>query len=294
MDKIILSIIIVSHKNLEVLRNCLDSIYLYNDIGECLEIIVVDNSPEDNIYHYIKNNYSDIIILRMDNKGFGAANNVGAKIAKGKYLLFLNPDTILIEPIFKFAINQFEKDDKLSMFGVKLLNKNKKRNLSFGFIDKMSVKSMILIRILNKLNIYIDGKMFISGADMFVRKRDFINIGMFDENIFMYKEEADLSKRLKANGGKTRYFKSKSIIHLEGKTINDSEAATLRKIESLKYFCEKYNLNFQRRFRQNLRYQYFKYFFYWLSGNNEAKKTKKSILLLKDLKVKLLSEKKLI
>ena len=118
MDKIILSIIIVSHKNLEVLRNCLDSIYLYNDIGECLEIIVVDNSPEDNIYHYIKNNYSDIMILRMDNKGFGAANNLGAKIAKGEYLLFLNPDTILIEPIFKFAINQFEKDDKLSMFCV--------------------------------------------------------------------------------------------------------------------------------------------------------------------------------
>lgn len=293
MDKIILSIIIVSHKNLEVLKNCLDSIYLYNDIGENLEIIVVDNSPEDDIYHYIKNNYSDIIILRIENKGFGAANNVGAKIAKGKYLLFLNPDTILIEPIFKFAINQFEEDDKLSMFGLKLLNENRRRNLSFGFIDKMSIISMILIRIFNKFNIYIDGQMFISGADMFVRRRDFINIGLFDENIFMYKEEADLAKRLKANGGKTRYFKSKSLIHLEGKTTNDSEAATLRKIESLKYFCEKYNLNFQRRFQQNLRYQYFKYFFYWLSGNDEAKKhKKKSIFLLKDLKAKLFSEKK--
>ena len=276
MDKIILSIIIVSHKNLEVLKNCLDSIYLYNDIGENLEIIVVDNSPEDDIYHYIKNNYSDIIILRIENKGFGAANNVGAKIAKGKYLLFLNPDTILIEPIFKFAINQFEEDDKLSMFGLKLLNENRRRNLSFGFIDKMSIISMILIRIFNKFNIYIDGQMFISGADMFVRRRDFINIGLFDENIFMYKEEADLAKRLKANGGKTRYFKSKSLIHLEGKTTNDSEAATLRKIESLKYFCEKYNLNFQRRFQQNLRYQYFKYFFIGYLETMKQKNTKKN------------------
>ena len=99
MNHILFSVIIVSYKKLDILIDCLDSIYKYNDIGDKLEIIVVDNSPEDNIYNYIKSNYNDVRILKSENKGFGAGNNLGAKIARGEYLF----SSILI----LFSSNQF-------------------------------------------------------------------------------------------------------------------------------------------------------------------------------------------
>ena len=105
MNNIELSVIIVSYKNLEIIVDCLNSIYKNNDIGNYLEVIVVDNSPEDNIYNYVADNFENVRIIKNQNKGFGEGNNKGACIARGKYLLFLNPDTILVEPIFGFAIN---------------------------------------------------------------------------------------------------------------------------------------------------------------------------------------------
>ena len=113
-----LSVIIVSYKKIEVLRDCLNSIKQYNDIGEDLEVIVSDNSPDDILYETIKKEYDWIKIIKNENKGFGAGNNRGYEIATGKYLLFLNPDTILIEPIFKFTVEQFEQDKDLALFGV--------------------------------------------------------------------------------------------------------------------------------------------------------------------------------
>ncbi|HOA82310.1 MAG TPA: glycosyltransferase family 2 protein, partial [Defluviitaleaceae bacterium] len=198
MDQILFSVIIVSYKKLNILIDCLDSIYKYNDIGDKLEIIVVDNSPEDSIYSYIKSNYNNVIILKSENRGFGAANNLGARIARGKYLLFLNPDTILIEPIFQFAIKKFEENNNLAWFGIKLLDKNFKKSFSFAFINEDSFFQQLLSILFRKLDLFIDGKMFIAGADIFIRKKVFFDIGMFDENIFMYAEEADLAIRIRA------------------------------------------------------------------------------------------------
>ena len=156
MSQIEFSIVIVSYNNLEIVVDCLDSIYKFNDIGGRLEIIVVDNSPEDNIYNYCKENYKEIKVIKNTNNGFGEGNNRGASISTGKYLLFLNPDTQLIEPIFQFSIEQFEKNDDLGLFGLKLIDINFMNNMSYFFLDRHGFINGQIIKMLNFLNIYFN------------------------------------------------------------------------------------------------------------------------------------------
>jgi len=277
-----LSIVIVSYKNLKDLVNCLNSIYKYNDIGSRLEIIIIDNSPNRNVYNFIKKEYKEVVIVDNDNNGFGEANNIGAELANGKYLLFLNPDTILIEPLFQFAVNKFEQNNKLGLFGVKLIDKNLDSNISFYFIDKKGIIYAQFIKFLNKFNIYIDGLMYIAGADLFVRKDLFLQCGKFDENIFMYNEEPDLVKRIKNEGMKTDFFPEKKIIHLEGKTTKDKSQALKRRLNSTKYYCDKYNLDFEKYLIKEYRYNILKIFIFKLIDKERANILKKYNKIIKD------------
>jgi len=283
MNEIIISVIIVSYRKLEIVIDCIESIFQHNDIRDKLEIIVVDNSPENNVFDYVQKNYPQVQIINNDNKGFGEGNNVGAKVAKGTYLLFLNPDTILIEPIFKFAIDKFESNHDLAMFGVKLVDKNLKRNMSFYYIDKHGILYAQLIKLCNKLDIFIDGIMFIPGADIFIRKDVFCECGMFDENIFMYYEEPDLTRRLKIIKKKTGYFKDKRIIHLEGKTTSDYEIALKRRLEALRYYCCKYGMNYVKRLNRETRYDYLKSFLYRYTNKNQYNMCMNKIKMRKEI-----------
>lgn len=249
-----LSVIIVGYKNEKITLDCIESIYSNNDIGEKLEVILVDNSPEHNVYGVVSEKYSDVICVKNFNNGFGGGNNVGARLARGKYLLFLNPDTIVIEPIFKYALQQFHKYPKIGMFGVKLVSPNFKNNLSFYLINSGGLIWSVVTKIINFLDLYIDGYMYVAGADMFVRKDDFFNCGQFDEKIFMYYEEPDLTLRLHKIGKKTAYFKDRKIIHLEGGTSDDNELALRRRLDSALYFNNKIGRSAFKMFKRELRF----------------------------------------
>lgn len=106
-----LSIIIVAYKNWKVLLKTLESIEKYNDIGDQLEVIVVDNSPaESRVEKYINRNWNyHFKYIESINNGFGYGNNIGVKASSGKYLAFINPDIIFVEKIFASIIEYFEK-----------------------------------------------------------------------------------------------------------------------------------------------------------------------------------------
>lgn len=97
MNRVELSVIIVAYKNKDILTDCIDSIMENNDDPDKVEIIIVDNSPDYELYDYISSKYPQLLMIKSDNRGFGAGNNTGVKNSRGQYLLFLNPDTILIE-----------------------------------------------------------------------------------------------------------------------------------------------------------------------------------------------------
>lgn len=290
MNKV-LSIIIVSFQNIGILEDCLQSIFRYNDIGEDLEIIVSDNSLNHTLYDYISKKYTDIKICKNDNIGFGAGNNRGVEISEGKYLLFLNPDTVIVEPLFKFAVEKFEQDEQLALFGVKLVDKMGKESGSFCSYDKYGVLTSLWDKHCRKIGKFVDGKMFICGADMFVRRSSFIEAGRFDENIFMYKEEADLIKRIKiySTAKKVAFFRGKRIIHLEGGTEIDSSIEHRLKVvkrltDSDKYYAEKWNLDFNKIIRSRLRYSRFKKFiFFCLLNKEKVLREKKLIAFYKSL-----------
>lgn len=282
MKEIDFSVIIVTYNNIEIVKDCLKSIHQYNDIGKLLEIIIVDNSSNKKILNYVKKNWRDVKIIDNNNMGFGEGNNVGAKKAKGKYLLFLNPDTILVEPIFKFAIEKFENNDNLGLFGVKLIDRNFKKNMSYYLIDKSGFLAAQLNKICNKFNFFLDGLMFISGANIFIKKEIFVNAKMFDQKIFMYKEESDLIKRVKNLNYKTAYFKSKKIIHLEGETVSNSNMALKRRLDSSRYYSKKYNLNFKKQLCQEMRYNYLKFYLYKFIKNKKQYIYKDNINIIRE------------
>ena len=270
-----LSVIIVSYENCEILRDCLDSIKKFNDLKDEAEIIISDNSITNSVYEMVKKDYPEIQIIKNNNIGFGPANNRAADISSGEYLIFLNPDTILLEPIFQFTVDKFEQHSNLALFGIKLMNVNGTANNSFFAMDNYTLSWTLLMKAFSKFDIYIDGKMYIAGADLFVRKSVFEAAGRFDENIFMYYEEPDLIKRIKKlpDNYITSFFPEKKMIHLEGATENKDVSSIVRKvgrsIETYKYYCKKWNVSFTENIRNMKKYQEFKIIAETLLGNKE-------------------------
>ena len=237
MSNVKLSIIIVSYNNLNVLLDCLNSVEKMNDISDQQEVIVVEQSPSDEIYTYLKKNMPQIQTIRAENKGFGAGNNRGVEIAQGEYLLFLNPDTVLVEPIAGFALDVFGRNPKIGLFGVGLLDGEKNKNSSFECLIPYGLKSKITYSFCYKFDRFLKNKMYIQGADMFVRADLFRKAGSFDENVFMYYEEPDLCLRVRREGYEIAFFKEKKIIHLQGACSPDGYDKTFsEQLKSFRYF----------------------------------------------------------
>ena len=252
-----ISVITVAYKSADILEKSIKSIFKYNDIGDDLEYILVDNSPvEDRVDNKLsKEILKKIKYIPADNKGFGAGNNKGAEVAKGEILAFLNPDIILIEPIFKEIYHEFSIKKNMAMMGCKLLYEDLTPSFSFYFDYKYSVLKKWTLKLWNKLNYFDSNSMYLSGADMFIRKSVFQKCGRFDENIFMYYEEPDLSRRIKNIGDwKIRYDKRKKMIHLEKKSTPNTLNSVKYEFESAIYYGKKYNLDYKSKIRFEYRY----------------------------------------
>lgn len=223
------SVIIVNYNTKQLTINCINSVFERTK-GVSFEVILIDNASTDGSVDCFRKDKRIVLIEGKENYGFGGANNMGIKVAKGKYLFLLNSDTILIKnaiyPLLAFA--ETNQDLKVGVLGSVLLDENKKESPSFGqFPSLKSLFNNLLIR-LKQIEGY-EKKIFkqvltngyarvdyISGADLFIPKTIIDRIGGFDANIFMYYEETDLQKRI-ANAGYQRIIiNSRDIIHLVG------------------------------------------------------------------------------
>lgn len=224
-----LAVIIVTYNSDKVILPCLNSIKRYNDIGALIQIVIVDNTPNGSkINSVIKESFPEIQIeVNEQNQGFGQANNLGATISEAEYMLFLNPDTILVEPIFRWTIEKFEENKKLALFGIKLININDRFAFSFKIFPHLISWITFFLpfnQILNVFNIFDSRFSYTEGADIFVRTEIFKEIGGFDKNFFMYFEEPVLAIKMSRLGCQNAFFKQKKMIHLEGKgSLNTSK-----------------------------------------------------------------------
>lgn len=233
------SIIIVSYNTAELLKTCITSIYQQTkDID--FEIIVSDNNSKDNTLQMLKNEFPDVIIIdNKKNLGFGAANNRALDIARGKYIFYLNSDTILLNNAVKFFFDYWENSSDKESIGVLGCNLENSEGNAVGsasmFFPKLSrelfnsflvcgsywLKSILMLLkkdlprsfIKPELPRYSGDVAWISGADLFLKNDEFAR---FDENYFLFYEDVDLEYRLFLNKKKRIIVTQPRIIHLEG------------------------------------------------------------------------------
>jgi len=231
-----LTIIIVNYNQLQLLNDCLRSLQKFTkDVS--YEIIVVDNNSTDGDVETITSRFENIILIKNEtNDGFAKANNKGANIAKGKYLLILNNDTVFIENTIKKVLDFAESQNNELLIGPRLLNVDGTTQTSFHpfptvwniiganlFLYKIFPNSKLLSKTatINRIEDHqgsyskVDA---IFGAFMFVKKKMFQKIGGFDDNFHFYHEDTDFCFRFKNNLGKVIYFKSTAIVHYGGGT----------------------------------------------------------------------------
>lgn len=242
-----LSIIILTYNSENDIYDCLESVYQYNDIGEALEIIVVDNQSRDfaTMQKTIESLYPNVIITQnTHNGGYGQGNNVGIRIAQAPIIAIMNPDVRLTKPVFSEMLKSFENED-IVMCGGKQLTADGKENWSFAFDYNVWGPLRIILRNLYKrVDKYDYRYMHLSGAFFMVRKKEFEDIDMFDESIFMYGEECDIHLRFRKMypSKKMLFMPEVSYLHLS-REREFSEKRYQNTINADLYVCRKHNLS---------------------------------------------------
>lgn len=219
-----LSIIIVNYNGKKFLSDCLNSIEKQCQ-GFDYEIIIWDNASSDGSIPFLKQNYDNKITLFPSDKnlGFAGGNNAAAQHASGKYLLLLNNDTILLNPL-KPALDLIKKDSQIGVLGVKMLNGNRKYTISCGLFPKahqfIYFKTFSLIdgeltsgAFISNQPIEVD---WLSGSFLITPKFLWEEIGGLDESYFMYVEDVDYNKEVKNKGFKRVFLPSIEYIHFIG------------------------------------------------------------------------------
>ena len=276
-----LSIVIVAYINYDIVLDCIASICEQNDLGDAVEILLVDNSPDHRVSAQVRCRYPFVICIDNVNNGFGPGNNVGVRHASGEYLFFLNPDTLLTSPLFEDSISFLERNPGVGMLGFKMIDKMGAPNHSFYLLKGGGFVRNIIERLCNRFDFFVQSSMYIAGSAMFTSRDVFEQAGCFDENIFMYYEEPDLTRRIHGLGYIIAYMSHIKIVHLEGGATSDSGMAFQRRIKSLKYYCDKYNLDFSAWIGREIRILYMKHWAGALLKRKDEKDLMKKIEFLK-------------
>jgi GT2 family glycosyltransferase len=229
-----ISVIIVSYNVYPFLDNCLRSVRRSLE-GIDGEIIVVDNASVDRTPQLVKIHFPDVLcISNPDNKGFAKANNQGIAIAKGEYILLLNPDTVVSENTLATCIDFMDQHPDTGAVGVKMIDGSgkflpeSKRGLPTLLASFMKMTGLYhLAPNSSTWNSYYAGQVkenetaqvqVLTGAFMFLRASTLEKAGMLDEDFFMYGEDVDLSYRITQAGDSIYYLPTTQIIHYKGES----------------------------------------------------------------------------
>ena len=249
------SIVLVNYKTKELTINAIKSVIEKTKDIE-YEIFVVDNDSQDGSVESIEEKFPHINIIKNPIiAGFGIANNIAIKEAKGKYIFCLNTDTLLINNAIKIMYDYMEKNQNVAFCGGYLVDANmtpcpcggnfpslNEIFWKFGLLNFFPKYYKNYTLTINSDEEEFTNKIeYISGADLFCRKEILDKIGLFDENIFMYFEETDLCYRAKKAGYEIRFIPQAKIQHLEGKSCNNMLLKKQRCKKSEFYFFKKHH-----------------------------------------------------
>jgi GT2 family glycosyltransferase len=240
-----ISLIIVSYNTIDLLRDCLTS--LMQTEGRACEIIVVDNASADGSAGMVRREFPGVVLIRnQQNSGFSKANNQGIRQAKGKYFLLLNSDTVARAGAIAAMAEFLGSHAAVGAVTCKLLNADgtiqpsisnrpgplllffrllgvsrlisgdrvrRRLSLTYGFFLGKTIRSYLTPYATHDSPVEVEN---ISGACLMLRREVVEQVGLLDEEFFMYFEDMDYCLRLQNAGWKMYYLPQGEIVHFAG------------------------------------------------------------------------------
>ena len=253
----LVSIIIVSYNVKEYLQECITSIRKAL-AGIAAEIFVVDNASDDGSAALIKERFPGVqLIANTENLGFARANNLALTRAQGRFIVLINPDTVTQEDTFSTLLRFMDENPDAGMVGCKVLNPDGtlqhacRRSYPTPWVALTRLTGLSFLfpksRLFGRYNLTylpedkISSVEAISGSFMMLRRRAFEQIGLLDEDFFLYGEDLDWCYRTIQSGWKIYYVPTTKIIHFKGESSKQSRFDTLRVFyQSMALFVKKH------------------------------------------------------
>ncbi len=252
-----LSIIIVNYNTGNLLRDCLGSIYA-NANGMPFDVWVVDNSSGDSSPAMVKKTFPKVrLIENRGNVGFSKANNIALSQSDSKYVLLLNPDTLVIGDAIDRTVEFMEEHPTVGIAGCKVLNRD--RTLQLACRRSIPTPKVAFFRMVGLSRLFPGSKSMarynltfkdanevqevdaVSGAFLMARRETIRDIGLLDEQFFMYGEELDWCLRAKRAGWSVMYYPGAEIIHYKGEsTKSNSRKAAFEFYRAMYLFHKKH------------------------------------------------------
>ena len=224
-----LSVVIVSYNVRSYLEQCLQSVQRALE-GIEGEVFVVDNHSSDDSVEVVKRDYAWVKLMEnQENQGFARANNLAIRQAQGEYVLLLNPDTIVEESTLRNVLAFMEAHPKAGGAGVMMRNEDgslapeSRRALPTPWVSCLKMIGFDKRYYMSHLPWEEPGKIeVISGAFFFLRRKALDEVGLLDEDFFMYGEDIDLSYRL-LKGGWENWYLPYAITHYKGRSTQKTD-----------------------------------------------------------------------
>lgn len=251
------SIIVVNWNTKALLCDCLKSIY--EQAGDVdFEVIVIDNASTDGSVEMVKKSFPQVTLIEnSENRGFAAANNQGIAIAKGRYVLLLNSDTIVLASAIAKTVSFADSHPEVGVVGCRVLNSDRtlqKTCFMFPSILNMILSSTYLYKLFPRSRFFGRERMtwwdrndirevdVVTGCFMLVKREAIEQVGIMDERFFMYGEETDWCYRFKQAGWKILFAPCAEIIHLGGQSARKNAATmTVQLRRSILQFMKKHH-----------------------------------------------------
>ncbi len=262
-----LGIVVVNYNVRDLLRDCLESVY--DGRGDFrFEVCVVDNGSHDGSADMLADEFPQVQLIRAENRGYAVGNNLGlrafgfrdkggAEAQAPRYILLLNPDTILPPSALADMLAFMQDNDQAGVVGPRLVRED-------GSLDRACRRSfptpeVAAYRLSGLSRLFPGSQRFgrynvtylppdvtaevdsVVGAFMLIRREALAQVGLLDEQFFMYAEDLDLCKRIKEHGWQVWYNASVTVLHYKGQSSRQRSAfANAKFYETMRLFHDKH------------------------------------------------------
>lgn len=239
------SFIIINYRSLDYTRVCLKSLFEFLPDDQTWEVILIDNNSSDGSAEKLATEFpTKLTLIKNDsNRGFAAANNQGAEIARGQFLFFLNSDTEIKSNLLKPIRQLFDRQPELGIIAPLVLGPDGK--LQFGACGRRQTLKNVIFqktktnwRQESRADYYLSD--WVSGAALVIRHDLFNKLDGWDENFFLYLEDSDLCFRVQKAGFEIGLCPAANLVHYGGKSPATNHARRRHYYRSQSYFFKKH------------------------------------------------------